>query len=75
MSLLEKFQALIHKPIKPKGEDTEPEDDETLTAAEKRQLAHMRREAMRRDLMGAGYGGIQRNPRGLLTRILPWIEG
>ena len=61
MSLLEKFNAMLNTTVKPKGEDTEPEDDETLSAEEKRQLAFMRKENLRQDLLRHGYGGLHRD--------------
>ena len=64
MSLLDKFHAMTHKKIKPRGNDTDPdEQDEQLTAEEKRELEWTRRENMRRDLLGQGWGGLHRDSR------------
>ena len=57
MTLLERFEALLQ------GDDaTEAQrgqDEEKLTDEERRALEHARKEQMRRDLLGAGYGGIR----------------
>ena len=65
MNLLEKFNAMIQKPIKPKGDQTAPEDDESLSVEEKRQLAVLRKETMRQNLMADGFSGINTGPDGL----------
>ena len=64
MSLLTKFNQLIHGKVKPKGKDTKPEDDETISAEEYRQLARMRKENMRDELLYDGYSGINRDSSG-----------
>ena len=66
MTLLERFEALLEG-----GKETKTvaEEEEQLTEEEKRELEFARKEQMRRDLLGAGYGGIQRpEPR-------PWSLG
>ena len=62
--LITKFNELIETKIKPKGDQTKPEDDETISAEEYRQLAIMRKESMRTELLFEGYGGIKRDKSG-----------
>ncbi len=65
MSLIDRFNSMLNKPIQPNGEDTDPEDDSSLTLEEKRQLAVLRKDSMRRDLLEGGFGGINTGPGGL----------
>ena len=42
MNLLDKFNTMIQKPVKPKGDQTRAEDDETLTPDERAAIARFK---------------------------------
>ena len=64
MNLLKKFNALLSTKVKPKGDQTKPEDDETISAEDLRKLKMMRKENLRNELLFEGFGGINRDPSG-----------